>query len=142
MPWVTPKTDWVETYTDDGQYAGDWFNVEDYSRIKGNLEYLNALATEVYGRSHSFPDIPAVTIQNFVYASTIDVLERALDDLTTGSRFNPGIPPTQMWGGNDNTPRAADFNRIESSCLTLYTLMHAVMSARTKLPFSMGGSKF
>lgn len=32
--WTTPKTDWEKT---------DYFNVDDYNRIRGNTEYLNDL---------------------------------------------------------------------------------------------------
>lgn len=142
MAWTTPKTDWKETYTPTGAYAGDWFGVEDYLRIKGNLEYLNDQATIIFGLSQTFPTIPTVTYTDFAYASTIDVLERALEDLTTGTRFNPGIPATKTWRGNDIGPRSSDLNRIESACLKLNDLMTAALSIRVKLAFQMGGSKF
>ena len=34
MAWVEPKTDWVSI---------DYFNVDDYARIVGNLKYLKNL---------------------------------------------------------------------------------------------------
>lgn len=142
MAWVTPKTDWKESYSETGVYEGDWFNAEDYARIKGNLEYLNDRATEIYSPSSTFPDIPNIDVTSFAYASTIDALERALDDLTTGDRLNPGVPPTKHWGGNDLAPRAEDLNRIESACLLLYELMGKVTAVRVKLSFQMGGSQF
>ena len=35
MAWQQPKTDWKES---------DYFNVEDYNRIKGNLNELHRMA--------------------------------------------------------------------------------------------------
>lgn len=142
MAWVTPKTDWKETYSADGTYTGDWFNASDYARIKGNLEHLNVLCGEVYAPGEGFPDIPEVTGASYAYASTIDVLERALDALTTGGRYDPGVQPTKHWGGNAPGPRAEDLNRIESACVALYTALNAAIKIRVKLAFQMGGSKF
>ena len=35
MAWIEPKTDWVST---------DYFNIEDYNRIIGNIIYLKDFA--------------------------------------------------------------------------------------------------
>ena len=49
MAWTAPKTDWKVTYGPDGEYTGDFFNVDDYDRIKQNIEYLREYAYFLYG---------------------------------------------------------------------------------------------
>ena len=41
MAWKEPKTDWT---------ADDRFNIQDYNRIKNNLEYLHARACMNWGK--------------------------------------------------------------------------------------------
>ena len=41
--WQTPKTDWQES---------DFFNVEDYNRIKGNLNEIRAQAVILLSLIH------------------------------------------------------------------------------------------
>ena len=48
MAWVTPKTDWQASYDENGNYTGDYFNIEDYNRIIGNLTYLKVLADTLF----------------------------------------------------------------------------------------------
>ena len=48
MKWQTPKTDWQIRYDENGRYAGDYFEAEDYQRIAGNIEYLRQMARELY----------------------------------------------------------------------------------------------
>lgn len=40
MAWQQPKTDWKES---------DYFNVEDYNRIKGNLNELHRMGPGILG---------------------------------------------------------------------------------------------
>ena len=37
MAWQTPKTDWYGSVSSDGTYIGDYFNYNDFNRIKNNL---------------------------------------------------------------------------------------------------------
>lgn len=39
MAWVAPKTDWK---------SSDRFNISDYNRIRGNLEYLHDYVEKLY----------------------------------------------------------------------------------------------
>ena len=40
MEWITPKTDWAARKDAEGKYTGDYFNTEDYNRIKNKIEIL------------------------------------------------------------------------------------------------------
>ena len=48
MAWTTPKTDWKAEYSNIEIYLGDFFNVEDYNRIKNNLQYIDDRAKELF----------------------------------------------------------------------------------------------
>ena len=45
MAWIEPKTDWV---------ASDYFNIEDYNRIIGNITHLRTLADELFDKLTEF----------------------------------------------------------------------------------------
>ena len=70
MAWTAPKTDWKVTYGPDGEYTGDFFNVEDYDRIKQNIEYLREYAYFLYG-GFTMRGMVAVTVESYGYASTM-----------------------------------------------------------------------
>ena len=140
MSWQQPKTDWAVRYDEGGAYAGDYFEAEDYERIRGNLLYLQQLAQSMYPATE-LPEIPQVTNASFGYASTIDVLERALDALADGT-FDPGIPARKHWEANAPAPLAEDLNRIEGSCLQLYGTLMAQANACPRVPFILGGVQF
>ena len=48
MAWSTPKTDWKAEYSNIEIYLGDFFNVEDYNRIKNNLQYVRDRGSELF----------------------------------------------------------------------------------------------
>lgn len=141
MAWQTPKTTWAERYDYKGVYLGDYFEAEDYQRIKGNLLYLKQLADDVNQMPAELPDIPDVTVASFGYAKTINALERSIDALVKVS-YNPGVQATKTWVGGSAGPRAADLNRIESTCLALYNVLFQQAAARPMLAFELGGSSF
>lgn len=141
MAWQTPKTDWAVHYDTAGSYTGDYFNASDYSRIKGNLEYLCTLAATV-GPMPADMTIPAVTVASYGYASTFDALERALDKLLAAGVYDPGIAARKTWAGNQAAPLAADINRIENSCLQLYDVLTQQAAARPQLAIKLGMGVF
>ena len=66
MKWQTPKTDWQIRYDENGRYAGDYFEAEDYQRIAGNIEYLRQMARELYTLV-PLPALPQITTASFAY---------------------------------------------------------------------------
>lgn len=140
MVWQTPKTNWVTRYDAGGNYIGDYFNASDYQRIKENLLVLRDMVDELYSGA-AFPDIPDITTEAFFYESVINALEHSIDALATQVH---GLVPveTKTWNGNDDAPLAADLNRIESFCLSLYGLLNRQKAARKRLAFTLGGVQF
>ena len=140
MAWQTPKTDWKVTYDSNGNYLGDYFEAEDYQRIRGNLLYLKEEGEKIFSAMET-PDIPNVTIKSYGYASYINALENSLKEIIASS-VNPGIPPTKVWKANGAAPSYTDLNRIESATQFLYDTFNMAKTAFVKLPFEMGGSEF
>ncbi len=136
MAWQEPKIDWAARYDTDGNYIGDYFNVNDYQRIKGNLEYLAGLA-EMLCVAPEALNIPAVTTASFGLASSINALETSFDKLLA-CVFDPGIAARKTWVGNAAGPAAADLNRIEHSCQQLYDVLTQQAAARRVLSFTLG----
>lgn len=141
MTWTNPRTNWACRYDETGRYTGDYFNAEDYQRIKNNLEYLAALAAGLYTEAPVLPDIPTVTKAAFAKASTINALERSLDALAAHV-YDPGIPARKTWSAGDAAPTADDLNRIEGAALSLYQSLTAQAENRPKLAFNLGGGTF
>lgn len=132
MSWITPKTDWVST---------DYFNIEDYNRIIGNISYLKTLADELF---YMFPDIYYAgnekTYESMYYASEINNIEYNLGIINNNS-YNFNIGDTIFYQANQSTPLWSEYNRIESACLLLYNTMIAQQNALTKLAFILGNQK-
>lgn len=128
--WQTPKTDWVGT---------DDFTFSAYVRIAGNLQAIKELADTMYPPT-TLPTLPTLTSASYGYAAYINALEDSLDALA--ATHDPGIPARKTWSGNGTAPMAADINRIEQSCLTLYETLLLQQSALAKLPFELKGSAF
>lgn len=146
MPWIEPKTDWSSQYNDTGLYIGDFFNVEDYNRIKNNLMYLRELATEFI-----YP-VPKITVgvdkhlpiasdpdfdNDHFFADEINLIEDGLQQLDD-------IMPFVDFGGkqtfyeNSRFIDATELNRIERAELRLYTILTDSIAGKLRIPFRLG----
>lgn len=126
--WREPKTDWS---------PNDFFNLEDYQRIKENLEYLHGYAY------HLFPTIEIAEMR--VRASRLD-LPRAYDfnrfennlEVINSNTFGNEIGDTLEYSPNGITIDADEMNRIESACLLLYGQLHERGKNHNHLSFKLG----
>ena len=116
---LTPYTAWTIQYDSEGEYTGDFFNVEDYDRIKQNIEYLREYAYFLYG-GFTLRGMVAVTVESYGYASTIDALDANLEAIAANTFRPPDMLPVKQWRGNQPPPGADDWNRIENTCLLLF----------------------
>ena len=130
--WLPPKTDWTAT---------DYFNIEDYNRITGNLEYLKTLGTSLF---YGFPSIASLgddkTYTSMIYAREINAIEDCLEKLNLGS-YSFDIGDKKIYYANQSTITYSELNRIESAILLLYKTMTAHKEALPKLSFRLGGQK-
>ena len=146
MAWITPKTNWHSTYDGAGEYQEDFFNIEDYNRIKNNLMFLKEKGSElVYGipnftvgADKHFPvaGSPDWDNDNF-FADEFNKIEdglQAIDD--TIGLFNHGRK--QTFYENGRFIGYAELNRIESAELDLYPYIMDSIAGKSKLAIRLG----
>jgi len=122
--WLTPKTDWEIKPPVNGRYMGDWFNVEDYNRIIGNLRYLHAAGQNVYAVVF---DILGMTPQDrtgFPRAGEINALEESLYRITINTYTPLDYTGKATWAANGTTPTVNDLNRIEHTCAAIFAKLN------------------
>jgi len=145
MPWITPKTDWKAEYDTIGNYQGDYFNVEDYNRIKNNLQYLRDRATELFlvpeinlGADKHFPvaGSPDFNNDNF-FADEFNAIENGLKTIDDSSGvFNHGDP--RLFYENGSFIDYIELNRIESAELDLYEHIEDSIAGKMRLARRFG----
>jgi hypothetical protein len=137
MAWVTPKTNWSASVDADGNYAGDFFNIEDYNRIKNNISELRSMAIELYptfgitdmGVDKSYTGYPYADEINTLTAN-IDMINSKTYPLNLGTRV--------LYYDNSKFIGFEDLNRIENACLNLYKTISAQNNSRRRLAFYLG----
>ena len=134
MAWTTVKTDWKPT---------DYFNIADYNRVVGNLEYLRELASELF-EEIVFTYIPiSKTVSDKILASEMTAIESNLY-LLNSKTYKLGryeIGTQKSYKGNSKTHNYDDMNRIEDAILRLYELMTAHKDSLPRLAITLGGQK-
>lgn len=129
--WVPPKTDWI---------SSDYFNVEDYDRITGNIRYLKALSDEVFDEFAINAMEEEKTYTSMIYAREMNAIENNLEILNENT-YGLDIGKTTLYQANKSTPLWSEFNRIESASLLLYNTLIAHKNALSRLEFSLGMQK-
>ena len=128
--WQTPKTDWQES---------DFFNVEDYNRIKGNLNEIRAQAVILWPE-FSLEDMGAdKTYEDYsFYADEINRFETNVGRICAGTYpFAVGNQKTFY----DNQPFIGwqELNRIEEACRLIYSNIQSRLNGRKILAFTLNG---
>lgn len=129
--WQEPKTDWT---------SEDYFNMDDYNRIRGNIEVIRELVKELYV---SFPldEISEEkTYNDYIYADEINAIEQNLAAICEHAYpFEIGERKTYY----PNQPAAdwKEYNRIESACLLMYKKLKGQKAGKTRLAITLGGGR-
>lgn len=127
--WITPKTNWK---------AVDYFNIQDYNRIKNNLNHIRSMALQLY---NDFPYATMgddkTTYTEYFYADEINLFEGNLD------RINKNTFPRnlgEMSTFYDNQPFIdwQELNRLENGIYTIYQGLHGQLLGRRRLSFKLG----
>ena len=138
MQWIEPKTDWAARKDDEGKYAGDYFNIVDYNRIKNNIEFLGTVARKfwpVFVRA-----MPDRNYEEYPYADEINTLA---DNLEAINAFvGCEIGQKTVYSDNGAFIGFDDLNRLESACLKLYEAMRNLYTRPMKLPFRLGSQYY
>lgn len=131
MAWIEPKTDWV---------ASDYFNIDDYNRIIGNITHLKALAGDLFLKLTELPMGEEKTYLSLIYAREMNNIENSLEVLNLET-YGFDIGEKTEYRANGSTPLYSEFNRIESAILLLYNTMASHKEALPRLAFTLGGQK-
>lgn len=131
--WQQPKTNWQE---------GDFFNIEDYNRIKGNLNEIRSQALLLWP-DFVFEEMGIdKTYQDYgFYADEINRFEANVDHICAGTYpFKVGIRQTFY----DNQPFIdwKELNRIEEACRLIYSNVQSRYNGRKTLSFLLNGGLF
>ena len=113
MKWVTPKTDWT---------ADDYFNVADWDRIRGNLEFLHDFVCNFFSRFDIAPTATK-TVKSWLYASDLNAIESNLEIINNLS-VRIDIGETKTFVDNGHSIDYVELNRIERACLEIYEKSH------------------
>ncbi len=130
--WQQPKTDWRES---------DFFNIEDYNRIKGNLNEIRSQALilwpdfefEEMGADKSYHDYG-------FYADEINRFESNIDHICKGT-FPFAVGDRQVFYENQPFIDWAELNRIESACLLIYQNIQGRINGRRHLAFRLSSRR-
>lgn len=131
--WQTPKTNWKE---------GDFFNIEDYNRIKGNLNEIRLQALMLWP-DFVFEEMGLdKTYQDYGYhADEINRFESNVENIRAGTYpFKTGSRQTFY----DNQPFIdwKELNRIEEACRLIYSNIQSRYNGRKTISFILNGGAF
>ena len=131
--WQTPKTNWKE---------GDFFNIEDYNRIKGNLNEIRLQALMLWP-DFVFEEMGLdKTYQDYGYhADEINRFESNVENIRAGTYpFKTGSRRTFY----DNQPfiNWQELNRIEEACRLIYSNIQSRYNGRKTISFTLDGGAF
>ena len=133
MSWQTPKTDWK---------SEDFFNVQDYNRIKNNLYVIQSIAQEVISHFY-FEDMgPDKRYTDYgFYADEINCFERNIENIRTGV-FPFAVGSLKTYYENQPFINWEELNRIEKACELIYSNIQSLANGRKMLAFTLNGGDF
>ena len=131
--WQQPKTDWK---------AEDFFNVEDYNRIKGNLNEIRTLALTLWpdfefeemGEDKAYQDYG-------FYADEINRFESNVEHICEGT-FPFSVGERKTFYENQPFIDWQELNRIEEACRLIYSNLRSREEGRKTLAFILNGGAF
>jgi hypothetical protein len=131
--WRQPKTNWKET---------DFFNIEDYNRIKDNLNEIRSQALLLWP-DFAFEEMGTdKTYQDYgFYADEINRFEANVENIRFGTyHFKTGSRQTFY----DNQPFIdwRELNRIEEVCRLIYSNIQSRINGRKTLEITLNGGAF
>lgn len=129
--WMEPKIDWQED---------DYFNIEDYNRIKNNITHLYNKALLLYLDFDILPMGEDKRHEEWYYAEEFNMFESNLETIN-GHIFSREIG--EMVHFYDNGPFIAydELNRIESAMLCIYEMLDRQKKNKCRLSFRLGKLK-
>lgn len=145
MEWIEPKTDWKVEYDENGNYIGDYVNVEDVNRMINNLRNVAVRIRKILFSNHVFDveylqDVNRGNIINRIYfkslQDTIGEMLVYIYDIEATKLFNQYIASTM-----DNTmmlPTWEWYNAVERITKMLDNDIKRIQNDKRKLKYQFG----
>lgn len=127
--WTQPKTDWT---------AGDFFNNEDFNRIKNNLNYLHEKSQLIWGEYEIIDMGEDSTEYDSAWSpNSFNAFENNLDTINEHMlNQNYGIKQTFYYNGL--FIGSTELNRLESAILSLKRVIDGWYEGMETLPYRLG----
>lgn len=132
MAWITPKTDWL---------SSDYFNVEDYNRIRGNIQYVYEYALRLY-KIFGIDVMQERTLGDAVAAELLNAVENNLDKIVENTYNLIEYRPSKSFEPGQAAWNYDDLNRIERNLLLINTMLESQEAGLKRLAFELGGVQF
>ena len=131
--WQKPKTNWK---------SGDFFNIEDYNRIKGNLNEIRSQALLLWP-DFEFEEMGSdKTYEDYgFYADEINRFEANVDHICNGTYPFP-VGKRQTFYDNQLFIDWKELNRIEEASRLIYSNVQSRYSGRKTLSLILNGGAF
>lgn len=126
--WKQPKTDWNKD---------DYFNAEDFNRIKNNLVYLRELSVKLYKEFNISSVGIDKTYKDYFYADEINLLESNCETINQKT-LNAAYGEKVIYKDNGNTMTYKELNRLENAIFDLYGKLMNQADGRSHLTFNLG----
>lgn len=104
MSWITPKTNWID---------GEYFNIGDYGRIKGNIEFLQS----IYKGSQALESVTVATIPTVDFFNNI---VKAIEQMGLDYGMYRYTINKRIWN-------AEELNRIERAIHNAYIALNTIL---------------
>ena len=135
MAWIEPKTDWS---------SASRFNIEDYNRIRNNLNYLHDVALVRIG-AFEIEDMGVDLVVDMDEGKNwdVDVFNAIENNLHTISNkiIIADIGAKKTFYENGLLPDFAELNRIESVSLRNKNALDNLSAGLRRIPFRFGQFK-
>ncbi|MDF2610036.1 MAG: hypothetical protein K0R92_1510 [Lachnospiraceae bacterium] len=123
-----PKITWT---------INDYFNVEDYNRIKNNLQWLKDYSLNLY-RNFIIEDMGLdETYNGLPYADMINAIENNLETISSNTIPSAFTGQTMQYSENGAFIDYVELNRVESIIKRLHDLLDGQYYGRNKLSFKL-----
>lgn len=141
--WIPPKTDWKISYDSEGTYQGDFFEPQDYNRIKNNVNYLRDYVKYMYAVNPEFLDLGEDVFygsENDLTASWWKKLQDNLEYLNAAS-VNLSLGDRAIFYSNEAGSLLEELIRVETISLNMYTKLVEIHNNKPRLAFRLGNQK-
>lgn len=130
--WIEPKTNWT---------SKDWFNIEDYNRIKNNIDEIHNQSLKLYP-DFSYEEMGEdKTYEDYYYADEINKMENNLEFICKGT-FPFVIGEKQQYYDNQPFIDFNGLNRIESACKVIYRNLMGQQIGIQRLELTLGRRRY